>query len=144
MTVNKFIEFMNLYLSLFDICALVVLSCYIIKVNKKGFFQRNSNFLLKPEFQLGLGLLTYILGHFWLRGWSWIQWYINDRHNEITSNPDWFNDHSQIPMFSVGIIITTIGLIFILRPLSTTVHPDIWYYCVPVITLGAIIITWWT
>lgn len=135
MSVNKFIEFMNLYLSSFDFCVMAVMFSYIFKAEKD---------MKDPAFHLAIGLLLYITGHFWLRFWTWLQWYGVTHHHLAPPGPSWYDDPLQIPMFAAGMVLVTIGLIYILRPLSATIDNRIWYYVVPFITIVSIIITWFT
>lgn len=130
MSVDKFIEFMNLYLALFDLCVMTVLSAYLVRVYK-----------VDTAAHLAIGLLIYVTGHCWVRGWTWLQWYATN-HANAPAGPSWYEDPLQIPMFSTGIIITTIGLIYILRLLVSTLNRWIWYLCVLAVTLVAAAVTW--
>lgn len=138
MSVNKFIEFMNLYLSSFDFCVMALMFVYLTDAIKKDAQEKSS------AIQLAFGLLIYVSGHFWLRGWTWIQWYHTNHHPGAPEGPSWSEDPFQIPMFAIGIIIVSIGLIYILKPLLAMIHPSVWYFCIPLITTVAAVITWIT
>lgn len=138
MSVNKFIEFMNLYLSAFDFCVMMLMVIYLIEAVRKHVEDKSS------AVQLAFGLLIYVSGHFWLRGWTWIQWYHTNHHPGAPVGPSWSEDPFQIPMFSAGIVIVSVGLIYILKPLLSMIHRSVWYFCIPIITLLSATVTWFT
>ncbi len=111
MDINKFLEFLNLYLVLIDFLAMGVLAVFIIKRN--DFTNRSS--------KLAIGLMTYTFGHALIRGWT-LFWRIIQAKG--ISLPSWIDPSNislaSVPIFPIGLVITTAGLVCVVRILLSS------------------------
>jgi hypothetical protein len=110
---NDFLEFMNLYIALIDLCALAILGMYLFE----KFRDWNG-----PGASMAVGLWVYVFGHVWVRGWTW-GWRFLRSHGIGGDDP-------SFTMLSIGLILVSIGLVCVIRQLYTTVNVWSWYVLV--------------
>jgi hypothetical protein len=121
---NDFLEFMNLYIILIDICAIAILGRYLL--------DKFSNWSGSGA-SLAIGLWVYIFGHVWVRSWTWAWRYLHSYDISKETPP--------FTMLSVGLIIISVGLVCIIRVLYTTVNVWSWYILVVLSGVIAVAIT---
>jgi hypothetical protein len=123
---NDFFEFLNLYLVMLDIPALVILWRYLYaNVGRWG----------AAGTQLGIGLFIYVLGHTIIRGWTWV-WRFSRNHNVEV---DWIG-----LILPFGLVITTVGLICVMRSVTGTISDRLWIGLAISFAIFAGLITWLT
>ncbi len=119
---------MNLYLVLLDVCFISVL-IWFLAGERDGWVQTIAG--------VAFGLLVYLSGHLWIRGWTWINWFQR-------TGSAWQQEPTQVIMFSVGLAITTVGLVLIARHIMFAISPKVWYTSVIGSAILAVAITWLT
>lgn len=105
--IADFIEFMNLFLVMLYLCAI-------------GFFAWYATTYKEVTRILAIGFIVYFCGHIWIRGWTWTQWFFK-------TGSAWSEDYTQVTMFSIGLVITVIGLATIMQQIMGMVPRWLWY-----------------
>jgi hypothetical protein len=119
------IEFANLYLAALDLCAMAVLIWYTFRPYDG-----------ERAYWMGASLLVYLSGHLWIRSWTWWEWWLGIRATKPVA------PLQQLGVTVIGLVITTVGLIMVLRQLFKTVDVRYWYGSVLGSALLAAAVTW--
>jgi hypothetical protein len=110
MDVANFIEFANLYLAALDLCAIAVLMWYTFRPYDG-----------ERVVWLSAGLTVLFFGHTWSRIFTWWDWFTGVRQIEAT------DPIGTTATLIVGLLITTIGLVWVLRIILKQVNVLTWY-----------------
>ncbi len=130
MITNNFLEFMNLNLTLWDTAILSILMLFMRKRQHHLPWGDSS-----IQVSLALGLI--IGGHALIRGWTWF-WRFSIAH-------DWWTNVEiveNVPIFIIGLLMISIGLIWLAYRLYDTMSPWYWVAGAAVITLFSAGTTW--
>jgi hypothetical protein len=133
MFTDHFLEFLNLYLVLLDVVFVALMAYFIYRQNDWK----------RPSSKLAIGLMTYVFGSGIVRGWTWIWRYVQAEHISVPFTfPTDPLAAAQLPVFPIGLIITTLGMVCIVRQFYGTV--SLWFSWIVVgsALLIAIGITW--
>jgi hypothetical protein len=114
MTTSDLLEFLNLYLVLLDIPAMVVLAVYLAR---RRVNLRRKNRDLPTDF--AIALLIYVTGHTLTRGWSWAWHFQRNMHLE------WLM-FDATPIILATTLVTTIGLVCLMRVLVSVIDTRWW------------------
>jgi hypothetical protein len=115
---NDFLEFMNLYLALLDLFAVIMLGRYIGRRWNPIRYWNDSGV------QLAVGIFIHLTSLGGIRAWTF-GWRFVDQHS------DWFPPgvlliSRQAPALPILILTATIGMLLIVRQLSGTMHWWLW------------------
>jgi len=126
LNLDNITQFLNLYLVLIDVIFLYLISGYIWRACKFKLPGRN----------LGLGLAIYVTGHGILRAWTWF-WKTFDIPNHYITQ-----EHMNAIIYSIGLLITILGLTIILKEIAGTINKWLWWGLVVLATIISSIVSY--
>src|SRR6266567_6179775 len=131
---NDFFEFLNFYMIELDVILLGVTTIYLVKRYQNNCY--GGRFFSDYGVGMAIALATYITGQWIIRGWTWT-WRFLGSHGWSISSP--FQDQ-LIVLF--GLLITTVGMMLLVRRISTVSKPWMWMVIAPIAATISALLAW--
>lgn len=130
---NDFLEFLNLFLALQGAIATVVFGRYLL--------DRWPHWYEEPSTKMAIGFFIFFIGFTFLRFWTFLTrfayeqgWYIPPKPGTIA--------YEVRPLFMIGAVIMTVGIICALREISVWKSNVGWTFVMTLNAILAAILAW--
>lgn len=130
---NNFLEFLNLFLAIQGVIAVVVFSRYLL--------DQWPYWTNKPSTRLAMGFITFFSGFSFLRFWTWLIRFAEEQGFYVPPHHGTWS-YQVRPLFVIGALVMTAGMICMMREISVWKNNAGWISVMLLSAVVAAIVAW--